>query len=66
MTSSLRTLNLPEELCAAAERLYGPRFASLEQMLIFLLEEITRTDAARLDQEEERIVQERLKELGYL
>lgn len=66
MKSSLRTVNLPEELCAAAEHRYGARFASLEQMLVFLLEEITRPDAVRLDQEEEQIVQQRLKELGYL
>ncbi len=61
-----RTVNLPEELCATAERLYGSRFSGLEALIVFLLEEITRQDATRMDEEEQRIVEERLKELGYI
>ena len=66
MTASLRQVSLPEDLCSAAEELYGKRFPSLEKLIVFLLEEVTRGDAVRLDQEEQRIIEERLKALGYL
>ena len=66
MTASLRQISLPEDLCSAAEELYGKRFPSLEKLIVFLLEEVTRRDAVRLDQEEQRIIEERLKDLGYL
>jgi len=66
MTASLRQVSLPEALCSAAEELYGKRFPSLEKLIVFLLEEVTRQDAVRLDQEERRIIEERLKALGYL
>ena len=66
MTASLRQVSLPEDLCSAAEELYGMRFQSLEKLIVFLLEEVTRRDATRLDQEEQRIIEERLKALGYL
>jgi hypothetical protein len=66
MTASLRQVSLPEDLCSAAEELYGKRFPSLEKLIVFLLEEVTRQDAVRLDQEEQRIIEERLKDLGYL
>jgi hypothetical protein len=66
MTASLRQISLPEDLCSAAEELYGKRFPSLEELIVFLLEEVTRQDAMRLDQEEQRIIEERLKGLGYI
>jgi hypothetical protein len=61
-----RTVNLPEDLCATAERLYGNRFSGIEGLVVFLLNEITRQDATRLDEQEQRIIEERLKELGYI
>ena len=66
MTASLRQVSLPEDLCSAAEELYRKRFPSLEGLIVFLLEEVTRQDAVRLDREEQRIIEERLKDLGYL
>jgi hypothetical protein len=66
MTASLRQIGLPEDLCAAAEELYGKRFPNLEKLIVFLLEEVTRRDAVTLDQEEQRIIEERLKALGYI
>jgi hypothetical protein len=66
MTVSLRQVSLPEDLCSAAEELYGVRFANLEKLIVFLLEEVTRRDSVTLDQEERRIIEERLKALGYI
>jgi hypothetical protein len=66
MTGLLRQVSLPEDLCSAAEELYGKRFQSLEELIVFVLEEVTRQDAVRLDQEEQRIIEKRLKDLGYI
>jgi hypothetical protein len=66
MTPSLRQISLPEDLCSAADELYGKRFPSLEKLIVFLLEEVTRRDTVTLDQEERRIIEERLKALGYI
>jgi hypothetical protein len=66
MTASLRKVSLPEDLCSAAEELYGEQFPSLDKLIVFLLEEVTRRDALKVDQDEQRIIEERLKDLGYL
>jgi hypothetical protein len=66
MTESSRQVSLPEDLCSAAEELYRKRFPSLEELIVFLLEEVTRQDSVRLDQEEQRIIEKRLKDLGYI
>jgi hypothetical protein len=66
MTGSSRQVSLPEDLCSAAEELYKKRFPSLEELIVFLLEEVTRQDSVRLDQEERRIIEKRLKDLGYI
>jgi hypothetical protein len=65
-----RQVSLPEHLCSAAEEVYcrapGTRFPSLEKLIAFLLEEISRQDGAALDQQERRMIEERLKALGYM
>jgi hypothetical protein len=66
MTGSSRQVSLPEDLCSAAEELYSKRFPSLEELIVFLLEEVTRQDSVRLDQEEQRVIEKRLKDLGYI
>ena len=66
MTISLRQVTLPEDLCSVAEKLYEKQFPSLEKLIVFLLQEVTRQDAARPDQDEQRIIEARLKALGYI
>jgi hypothetical protein len=61
-----RTVNLPEDLCAAAEKSLASQFDSLEALLSFLLQEIAKDDASKCDQAEERIIEERLRDLGYI
>jgi hypothetical protein len=61
-----RQINLPEDLCAAAERQYGPRFENLESLLEFVLRELTRNEAEALDQAEQAILEQRLRDLGYI
>lgn len=66
MTEDMRQLQLPSHLCKAAEEKYGNRFGTLEQFLIHVLEQLLRDDARKMDQEEQRIIEERLKDLGYI
>jgi hypothetical protein len=66
MTTSLRQVTLPEDLCSVAEKLYEKQFPSLEKLIVFLLQEVSRQDAARPDQVEQRIIEARLKALGYI
>jgi hypothetical protein len=61
-----RTLHLPEDLCRLAEQKFGHRFADAAQLLEYVLRELTRDDAARLDEQELRMIEQRLRELGYL
>jgi uncharacterized membrane protein YgcG len=61
-----RTVNLPEDLCAAAEKSLTGRFESLEALLSFLLQEIAKDEAGRLDQAEEQALEQRLRDLGYI
>jgi hypothetical protein len=64
--SDFRNVSLPENLCAAAEQKFGASFGDLQQFLIVLLRELLNDQASSLDQAEERLVEQRLRELGYL
>jgi len=66
VVSEMRTLNLPADLCVDAERRFGARFASVDQLLEYVLRELLRDDAARLDQTEQKVIEQRLRDLGYL
>ena len=61
-----RTVSLREDLCAAAEKFMPGRFDNLEALLSFLLEEIAKDDASKFDQAEEQIIEQRLRDLGYI
>ncbi len=66
MTDDLRDVKLNTELCEAAEKKYGVRFGGLDAFLNFLLQQLLREDAAEMDQNERRVIEQRLKDLGYL
>lgn len=61
-----RDVRLPAELCAAVEKKFGQQFGSLEEFLAFVLRELLRDEASQLDEREQRMVEDRLRELGYL
>lgn len=61
-----RTVRLPEDLCAQTEKWLAGRFDDLESFLSFLLQELARDDGSKLDQAEEQLVEQRLRELGYI
>ena len=66
MPDKVRDLRLPADLCDAAEKKFGDRFGGLEPFLSFVLQELVSDQAAQLDQNEQRIIEERLKDLGYI
>jgi hypothetical protein len=66
MSSELREVRLPAELCRDAERRFTARFASVEELLVFVLHELLRDEATQMDQAEQSVIEQRLKDLGYL
>jgi hypothetical protein len=61
-----RSISLPAELCKRAEEKFGGSFGTLEQLLESLLTELLRTDATHADQQEQEMIEQRLRDLGYL
>ena len=66
MPNETREVRLPFDLCQIAEQQYQARFGTLEQFLTYVLQELTRDDATKADQAEQQIIEERLKDLGYI
>ncbi len=64
--SDFRSVRLPEELCQQAERWLEGRFDSLEALITFTLQEVMNDDGRKLDEQEEEMVQQRLRDLGYI
>jgi hypothetical protein len=62
----MRTVALPNELCARAEERFRGQFSSLEQLLEFVLRDLLRDDASRADEAERRMIEQRLQDLGYI
>jgi hypothetical protein len=48
------------------ERRYGQQFGNLEQFLVFLMQELMRDDAGQMDRAEQQVIEQRLKDLGYI
>ena len=61
-----RSISLPEELCARAEHKFRHRFANIDELVAALLSQLVREEAAVMDQNEQKIIEERLKGLGYV
>jgi hypothetical protein len=64
--TQFRTVNLPEDLCVAAEKYAAGRFDNLESLVIFLLQEILKDEGVKFDQAEEQMIEQRLRDLGYI
>jgi len=66
MAENLREVRLNSELCRVAEERFRSRFANVEELLTFVLQELLRDDAAKMNRDELRMLEERLKGLGYI
>ena len=61
-----REIRLPADLCAAAEQKFAGSFRSLDELVAFLLEELIRKDTINLDRADQAVVEDRLRDLGYI
>jgi hypothetical protein len=61
-----RELRLPAELCDGVEKKFSTKFKSLDELLIFVLQELSHDDATRADEAEQHVIEQRLRELGYI
>ena len=66
LADQYRSVRLPEELCQQADAWLKGRFENLDALLAFLLQEVIKDEGAKLDQQEEEMVQQRLRDLGYI
>ena len=64
--NSTRKICLPEDLCQAAEKRFGQRFSSVEELVANMLTELLRDDASKMDERELEMVEQRLRGLGYV
>ena len=66
-SNSQRNVRLPSHLYEAGERLIqGTRFRTVEEFLAFVLQELTTAAGERLDERERKVIEDRLRGLGYL
>lgn len=66
MSSEVREVRLPADLCNDAERRFAARFGSVDELLVFVLRELLLDQAAQMDHAEQRVIEQRLKDLGYI
>lgn len=64
--SEMRNVQVPEQLCRAAESQFAHRFSSIGELLTELLTELLSQSAAAMDEHEQHVIEERLKSLGYI
>jgi hypothetical protein len=64
--TEMREVRLPAELCAAAGKKFADKFSSLEELLTFILKDLLVDDAHQADLAEHHMIEERLRELGYI
>ena len=66
MSESKRIVELPDQLCARLEKEFGSSFATFEELLVYVMRELTGEQAAQMDADEQRILEQRLRDLGYM
>jgi hypothetical protein len=64
--SETREIRLPADLCATAEAKFGGTFSTVDELVVFLLQQLIRGDTVELDRADQAVVEERLRDLGYI
>jgi hypothetical protein len=57
---------LSTELCQLAEEKFKSRFSSVDELLTAILNQLLVGEALIMDEGEQRLLEERLKALGYI
>jgi hypothetical protein len=66
MSSPLREVKVSADVYQAVQNRFGSHFATVDELVEFALRELLRDDSAVLDQSEQQMIRNRLKDLGYL
>lgn len=66
ISSKTRQVQLPCQLCEEAERQFGADFASVDELLAFVLEALLKDPTAPMGDSEQAVIEKRLRDLGYL
>lgn len=64
--SESREIRLPAELCDVVQLKFGGSFGNVEELVVFLLQELVREDSIALDKADQALVEKRLRDLGYV
>ena len=64
--SSTRTITVSSELCRLAKEKFRTQFSSVDELVTAVLNQLLLDDGLRMDEGEQRLLEERLKGLGYL
>lgn len=64
--TEMKDIRLPADLCDAAAKKFAGTFASVEELLTYILNDLLQDEVERLDQTEQNLVEQRLRDLGYL
>jgi hypothetical protein len=64
--TEFREIRIPADLCASAEKTFAGKFENVEELVTYLLREVTSPAAVRIDEAEQKMIEERLKALGYI
>ena len=66
-TNPHRDVRLPVHLYDAAEQLIkGTRFETVDAFVAFVLQELTSRDSTKFEEQERKVIEARLRDLGYL
>jgi len=66
-TNPHRDIRLPAHLYDAAEQLIkGTRFETVDAFVAFVLQELTSRDSTKFEEQERKVIEARLRDLGYL
>lgn len=64
--TDFREIRLPADLCAGAEEKFGASFHGVDELVAFLLQELIKRNTIDLDRADQALVEERLRDLGYI
>jgi len=62
----LRSVTVPEKLCVAAEQKFAHRFGTVDELITELLKQLLQENSLAMDENEQHVIEERLKGLGYI
>lgn len=61
-----RSVQIPEDLYRTIKDRLGSQFTNVDDFVSYVLREVLREDFPSFDESEQKMIQSRLKDLGYL